>query len=313
MSDILSDEERAALAVGPDDEDQSGEVNDQQQETEEQREERARDEHGRFVAKEETDDQQEAEPKPKGDGKVPQGALHAERERRKQTEKALEEANQQLERIRQLRAGAQKAPEQQTEQQVDENSVEYLRAKIAELETGQKQTKSFLENQQLDVAEHNQLVSALNVAENEFRQDHPDYDAAINHVVNARAQELALYGLQPAEIQATVSEEISEIARAAIQQKKNPAEVGYELARLRGYTPQQTQTQEQTQINGFGKAKDIVAAVKRAQEQGKSLGQAAGGATAQTINADTIARMTQDEFDALYATPEGQALIDSIS
>jgi hypothetical protein len=91
--DIISDEEKAALAVGPDDEDQSGEVNDQQQSDDQQaadEEQRARDEKGRFVAKEGEEEVQQEE-KPKGDGKVPQGALHAERERRKAAEARAED------------------------------------------------------------------------------------------------------------------------------------------------------------------------------------------------------------------------------
>ena len=305
MSDILSDEEKAALAVGPDDEDQSGEVNDQQQTEEQQQADRARDEQGRFAKKEEGDGEQVQQRQ--SDGKVPQGALHAERERRKASDRALEEANTALERIRQLRAGTQQQEQQQAPKE-DESEVEYLRRELEALKNGQQQTTDFLRNQQFDQAENMQLASALNVSENEFRQDHPDYDAAIEHVVSARAQELALYGMQPVQIDATIREEIAEIARSAIQQKKNPAEVGYQLAKLRGYVPQAGEQQQQT----TGKAAAQVAAVARAQAGSRSLGQAAGGATAQSINADTIARMTQDEFDALYATPDGKALIDSL-
>jgi hypothetical protein len=316
MSDILSDEERAALAVGPDDE-PNPETNDQQQQTEEQRqaEERARDEKGRFVAKEGEEPTKEAEQtddKPKGDGKVPQGALHAERERRKAAEARAEEAQKALNQIAEMRAKLNGAPQQEQQQPGEENEVEQLRRQIEELKQGQTKTTNYLQSQQLDAAEHAQLVTALQQSEDVFRKDHPDYDAAIEHVVMARANELRLYGLNDMEIGQTIREEIADISRAAIAQKRDPAEVGYEIARLRGYTPKQADPIADPKPNGGGKAQDIVSAIQKAQAQGKSLGQAAGGATAQTINAETIARMSQSEFDALYATDEGRALIDSL-
>src|SRR5690349_10430332 len=134
MSDILSDEEKAALAVGPDDE-PNPETNDQQQadqaaEEQRQAEERARDEKGRFVAKEEGDDQQQVDDKPKGDGKVPQGALHAERERRKAAEQRAEQYQAQLNRIAEMRAKLNGGEQQEQQQQQDDpDSVEYLKRK----------------------------------------------------------------------------------------------------------------------------------------------------------------------------------------
>jgi hypothetical protein len=310
--DIISDEEKAALAVGPDDEDQSGEVNDQQQSDDQQtadEEQRARDEKGRFVAKEGEEEVQQEE-KPKGDGKVPQGALHAERERRKAAEARAEEAQKSLNQIAEMRAKLNGGSEQQQQQGDDDpDSVEYLKRKIAELEQGQTKTTRYLEGQQLDNAEHAQLVTLLTQSENAFRQDHPDYDAAIEHVIGARANELRIYGLTDVEINQTIREEIADISRAAIAQKRDPAEVGYEIAKLRGYIAKAPEQQQQAKPNG--KAADVIAAIANAQKSGKSLGQASG-ATAQAINAETIAAMTQAEFDQLYSTPEGRALIDSL-
>jgi hypothetical protein len=313
MNDIITDEEKAALAVGPDDEIQEDQQADQQQaedQAEEQRQadERARDDKGRFVAKEGEEEVQQEE-KPKGDGKVPQGALHAERERRKAAEARAEEAQKTLNHIAELRARANGDGEQQQQQDDDTDSVEYLKRKISELEQGQTKTTRFLEGQQLDQAEHTQLITVLQQSENEFRKDHADYDAAIEHVVMARASELRLYGLNDVEIGQTIREEIADISRAAIAQKRDPAEVGYEIAKLRGYV---AKAPEQQQQKSNGKAADVIAAIAHAQKSGKSLGQAAGGASAQTINAETIAAMSQGEFDALYATDEGRALIDSL-
>lgn len=308
MSDILDDEEKAALAVGPGDDETPDDAPPPADDT-------PRDEKGRFAPK--ADDAPTDEPsddKPKGDGKVPQGALHAERERRKATETQLKEAQEQLTRIAELRAklagGDDPAP--QDAPPADGNEVEYLKAELAKLKQGQQQTSNFLQNQQLDQAETNQLFTVLQQSENEFRASTPDYDAAIAHLAQKRADELALYGLQPFEIQQTLQQEVMDISRAAIAQKRNPAELGYEIAKSRGYIAQVAPPAEQPAPTG-GKAQDIVRAIATAQAQGKSLGQASGGATAQTINAQTIGQMTQEEFDALYATDEGRRLIDSLA
>jgi hypothetical protein len=310
--DILSDEEKAALAVGPgDDEVEEGQQPPEQQTEDEKPDERPRDEHGRFVKTDEGEPQGEDQEK-KG-GTVPQGALHAERERRKAAEARADEAQKVLDRIAELRAGKQaQGGEQQQGQQEGEDEVAFLKRRLSELEQGQKQTANYLQGQQLDQAEHQQLVSVLSQSENAFRAEHPDYDAAIEHVVMARANELRLYGMNDPDIAQTIREEIADISRAAIAQKKDPAEVGYEIAKLRGYVAKAPEQQLEPRPNGGGKAADIVAAIATAQKQGKSLGQASGGATAQAINAQTSANMSQSEFDELYSTPEGRALIDSL-
>jgi hypothetical protein len=159
--DILSDEEKAALAVGPgDDEVEEGQQPPEQQTEDEKPDERPRDEHGRFVKTDEGEPQGEDQEK-KG-GTVPQGALHAERERRKAAEARADEAQKVLDRIAELRAGKQaQGGEQQQGQQEGEDEVAFLKRRLSELEQGQKQTANYLQGQQLDQAEHQQLVSVL--------------------------------------------------------------------------------------------------------------------------------------------------------
>ena len=140
-------------------------------------------------------------------------------------------------------------------------------------------------------------------SEAEFRSTTPDYDDSINYLINARAEELAMYGLPVAQIQETVRAEAAEIIRTAVQQGRSPAELGYQIARTRGYRPAAAQP--------TGTAASTLDAIARAQAGGKSLSQGAG-TTPQAINAETVANMSGDEFDALYSTPQGRALIDAL-
>ena len=90
-----------------------------------------------------------------------------------------------------------------------------------------------------DNAEVQQLGAVMNSSEAQFRETTPDYDAAINHVVQARAQELSYFGLSPAQINETIAQEATDIVRAAVQQGRNPAELAYAIAQSRGYRPAQ--------------------------------------------------------------------------
>lgn len=243
---------------------------------------------------------------------VPQGALHAEREKHKSTKAQLEQAQQQLQAIAQLRQQiADRLPEPITSREPEDPASEtaYLRQRLEQIGASQHDMQQRQQLSQLEQAEHQQLGAVLSQSEAEYRSVKPDYDAAINHVVTARAKELSLYGLGQMEISETLRQEVLDITRAAIQQGRAPAEVGYELAMLRGYRPDATQEPLQPQA---GAAHRVVEAVGVAKARSRSLGQASGTGTTRDLNASTIMAMSADEFDALYSTPEGKRLIDAL-
>lgn len=313
---IFSADELAAEAV------QRNDPPPEQQQ--EQRDDRPRDEHGRFAPKQ--DEQQQAAPaeQEQRDDKgnlVPQGAMHAERERRKAAEKELQTAREQLQRIAAMREAAAArrtaAEAGQSAEPAPEADpaahIEYLKAKLAEIEGTQNQFVQERQVESLNQAETQQLHTVLSSSEAELRQQKPDYDEAINHVVQARARELKLYGLTPVQIQQHLQEEVLDITRSAIAQGRSPAEIGYEIALLRGYTPGEAPTNAQPGgqgSNGGGAAR--VAAIAAAQKGSRSLGQASGAAPPKDLNAQTIASMSEEEFDALYSTPEGRRMIDNL-
>jgi hypothetical protein len=277
------------------------------EETQEQKDQRERDEQGRFKAKEPETEAvaEEAGDKEKG-GTVPQQALHAEREKRKALEAELKPLKEQLEALAKMREQIASRKPADLPPADDPAQVEHLRTRLAELEQGQTRISQHIDTQTVNQAEMQQLGSVMHQSETKFREQKPDYDAAINHVVNARAQELSLYGLTPPQIQQTIAEEATEIVRSAISQNRDPAELGYQIALSRGYRPAET-------ANGGeqSKAQQTIDAIAKAQAQSKSLGGAGGGKVAM-LNAEAIMAMTPDEMMQLCSTPEGEAMVDRI-
>lgn len=296
---IFTDDELKADLAGADEA-----PTPEQIETEEQR---ARDEQGRFAAKpaEEAPEGEAAEEGERHEpGTVPKGALHAEREKRKGIEAELKTAREQLAAIAEMRRQiAERAPEPLPDAN-DPAAVEHLRTRLAETEQSQNRITQRLDMDAADRAEMQQIGAVITASETQFRQTKPDYDDAINHVVEARARELQMYGLTPAQIQETVTSEALDIVRSAVQQGRDPAEMAYAIAQSRGYRPGNA-------APAPGGAAATLAAIEQARGSNRSLGGAAG-ATPQQINAESIAAMSGDEFEQLYSTPEGRRMIDNL-
>ncbi len=260
---------------------------------------RARGPDGKFVAKDGD------EPAAREGGQVPHSALHSERERRKTAEAEAKRFREQLDAIATMRQQVASRQPEPLPPQDDPAQVEHLRQRLAQMEQQQTRFAQDADNQRLDQAESQQLQAAIASSESEFRSAQPDYDDAVQYVIEARARELQLHGLNAVEVQQAVAEEAQDIVRSAIRQGRSPAEMAYQIAQSRGYRPATPQQQPQ------GSAAATIAAIAAAKSQGRSLGQASG-TTPQTVNADTIAAMTDDEFAVIYSTPAGKAMIDAL-
>lgn len=268
-----------------------------------------RDEQGRFKAKE---PEEEADPNVNDEtdaGKtVPQGALHAEREKRKAVQAELEAAKQQLAAIARMREQTNARKPEPLPEADDPAAMEHLRARLAETEQRTVRMEQQRELDAADYAETQQLYGVMASAEAAFRAQQTDYDDAISYLAQARAKELTRYGMSPPQINQVLSEEAAEIARTAIQQGMNPAELAYGIAQDRGYRPTQAEAAPPAKQGG---AAATLEAIAKAQGASKSLG-AGGGSSGAVLTAEAIAAMDADEFEKLYATPEGKALIDAL-
>lgn len=266
---------------------------------------------GKFKAKEEPAEVMAAdeEPAKKGNDTVPQGALHAEREKRKGVEAELTKAREQLDSIAKMREQVAARKPADLPAANDPAALEHLRSRIAEQDQKINRFEQNADNAALAEHEAQQLGSIMNESEAKYREQKPDYDAAIEHVVIARANELALYGLNRAQIQQTIAEEATEIVRNAVQQGRDPAELGYQIALSRGYRPAEGDAAP-AKANGGG-AQATIDAIARAKASGKSLG-SGGGGSPKTLTIEAVNSLSPEEFDQLYSTPEGKALIDAL-
>jgi hypothetical protein len=281
------------------------------EETDEQKAERERDEQGRFKAKEPEAEAPppEAEPDKEKGGTVPQQALHAEREKRKTAEAELTSLREQLGAIQKMReeVASRKPAELPAATDGDPAGLEHLRAELEKTRGEVTRVTQTMDNESLNQRELQQLGGFMHQSETAFREKQPDYDAAIEHVVNARARELSLYGLTLPQIQQTIAEEATDIVRSAVAQGRDPAELGYEIARSRGYVPKQA---EAAKPNGSG-ATAVLDAIAAARAQGKSLG-SGGGTAPKTLTIEAVNSLSPEEFDAIYSTPEGKRMIDGL-
>lgn len=315
---IFNEEELAAAAqtevTEPKPEEQGGEQQPQGQD------DRPRDEQGRFAPKTAEEGKQEPAPgKDPGERTVEHGALHSERERRKSAEAQLKEAQDTLKRLAELRAKIGQGQDQGQQppapvgQQPQEETVEQLRARLGRLEQVETRRAQATDHARIDNYEQQQLARTLVTSEAEFAAHTPDYQEATAHLATSRARELQLYGMDPMSIQQTLAEEALEITRTAVQQGRSPAELAYEIAKMRGYQPKPGQQGGNGNGAGNGSAVAMIQAIRKGQETSKSLGSGGSAGGAGDINAQALASMSEDEFDQLYSTPEGRRLINSLS
>lgn len=262
---------------------------------------------GKFLPKDEPIVEEVAEEAKDKGGTVPQQALHAEREKRKAAEGELTQLREQLGAIQKMREQVASRKPEDLPAADDPAAVEHLRKRLAEVEQGQTRISQHIDGAALANEEIQQLGGYMQQSEARIRQDKPDYDAAIDYIVKARAGELALYGLTQPQIQQTISEEATDIIRSAVNQGRDPAELAYQLAQTRGYRPTET-AQDQPKPNG---AQAMLDAIEKAKTASKSLG-SGGGSAARTLTAEAVAALSADEFDAIYSTPEGKAMIDAL-
>lgn len=275
---------------------------------------RARGPDGKFLPKEEAPlaeaVAESEEPAKKGNDTVPQGALHAEREKRKGVEAELTKAREQLDSIAKMREQVAARKPADLPAADDPAALEHLRSRIAEQDQKINRFEQNADNAALAEHEAQQLGSIMNESEAKYREQKPDYDAAIDHVVAARASELALYGMAPVQIQQIISEEATEIVRSAVQQGRDPAALGYQIALSRGYRPAEGDGKTEGKPNGSG-AQATIDAIAAAKAKSKSLG-TGGGGSPKTLTIEAVNSLSPEEFDQLYSTPEGKALIDAL-
>lgn len=224
-----------------------------------------------------------AEPEKPPPGMVPQGALHQERERRK----AAEAATQALQdRLAALEAKLNPPPEIV----IPDPVLDPKGFKQFQIDQINQRAKEQADNErrQMEAQQHQQVMARLNQDVQAFRATTPDYDTAFQHAVKVRQEELAFYGNAPEQIAAQLETDVQAIVAQAYSQGKNPAELFYAYAKMRGY-----QTPVAPQPNP---AVAQVAALAEAQKQTQSLAPAGGPANDGGMTLETLSRMSEADL-----------------
>jgi hypothetical protein len=201
------------------------------------------------------------------------GALHEERERRKEIARALEQ-----ERV--ANAERNLVPEQ-PQQPVDPLD------RIARVEQWAQQREQ-QERQAYEIEQQKQgFYKAVSQKEAEFSKEHPDYYEAVEYAKQARVQELQILGYADEQISNILINDLEMISGDALRRGKNPAETFYNFAKHRGFAgPKPVEKPA---------AAEKLSTIAAGQAAGKSLGSAAG-TSPPALTLKTLAEMPDDEF-----------------
>jgi hypothetical protein len=219
-------------------------------------------------------------------GMVPQGALHQERERRKETERQFQELQRQFAEIQ---AKLNPPPEIVVPDPVlqpeafKQFQIDQIKQRAAE--------KADADRRATEQAQEQQIMARVNQDVMQFKAATPDYDQAFQHAVKVRREELAFYGNSPEQIDQQIETDVRAIVQQAYTQGKNPGELFYGYAKMRGYSPAQAArdpvpAQAAAQVN----------ALAEAQRQTQSMATAGGPSSDGGVTIETLAKMSEAQL-----------------
>lgn len=226
-------------------------------------------------------------------GMVPQQALHQERERRKEIERQAQETQRQLAEM-QARIEALTAPKEQPIVVPDPvlQPEAFKQWQIDQIKS-HAQKLAEVEQRSQEAAHEMQVMQRLNHDVAQFKASTPDYDTAFQHAVKGRQDELAFYGYSQEQINAQIEVDVRALVQQAYNSGKNPAELFYTYAKMRGYSPQAAQPapvpQAAAQVQAFAEA----------QRQTQSLAPAGGPSNDGGVTLESVAKMSEAELAAM--------------
>jgi hypothetical protein len=252
---------------------------------------------------------------PKKDSVVPYGALHEERQRRKQWEADAKAKDQQLQQFVQIQA--QRDQEWQVAQQrmaqvlaardqppppptKDSDPLGYVAhtAEQTALQVQQMARQQWERDQAQFQAQQQYAVQARQAqqvdhffktvtgSEAQFREQHPDYEQAISFAVNQRAKELRAGGWDEENALKTAGADARRLAVEWYQRGQNPAQMAYAYAQAMGYRPVDG---EQMREEGYKASKPSGGGAVRGRVSARQIA---------SMTPTQLARMSDEEFKA---------------
>ena len=261
-----------------------------------------------------------ATPEPVDDKKrmVEYGALHEERERRKQEQARAQKAEQELARLsgrfatleELARAAAQQSDPAQQPPDVNLDPVGHFQAALADRDRKIAQFEQWARQQQQQQQEQQQIMTIRQHAmtgEAEFAKATPDYQEAANYVQMVRNAQLEAIGItDPAQRQQQLAYEALNLAAGAMQRGQNPAAIVYQMAKASGWMSKPAPTQPAAApaaVPDPAGAKKL-ATVAAGQVANQSIGKLNGQAAPISTSLEDVLKMSDEDFAKKYSKPE---------
>ena len=252
---------------------------------------------------------------------VPHQALHAEREKRKAAEakvaaaeqKAAVEAAKFAERFQMLAAAVQatqpapQAPAPAEIPDVNTDPIGHFKALYEQTQKAVKEQSAILtgfQEQQKQAREVSELRAWGTQQEQAFMAQEPSYVAAMDHLKQSRHAELEAVGItDPAQREALIMQDVTQIAQAARQQGVNYAERLYNVALKRGFQ-KATETPAIPALDAAPPALDAIQRAQRGRDSATTIS-AAGTAAPVALSPERIASMSDAQFSAYISKIKG--------
>lgn len=234
---------------------------------------------------------EEDQTKEKVEKVVPYGALHEERERRKELQGQTQELNKKIQRMEEAFQKLIDNNQQKNEQtpNYDENPLEALRHEQKKLTEQLNQHNDYL-NQKHQSEEYKekqaQFVSKYQQSALEYLKENPDFREAYSFLLGSRANEYKEAGLTLEEIKERMMSDEFDVALRAYKDGVNPGERLFALARARGYKKSEPQ---------ISAAEEKLSQVEKGVQASKSI----SGAQGKNSNEMTLSALAQLDDDDL--------------
>lgn len=257
-------------------------------------------ENGQPIPEPEKGEQEEVETKVKEEKVVPLAALHEERRARQELQRQIAADRQrQAERDAILdRRLAALAPQQQMPDKI-EQPVDYLDHRLNEVTSQQKQILERDQKRDQDAQRYaieQQVTNAVLVSAAEFSKAQPDLPAAGEYLNEMRTRELMLFGVPEQQARVQAAQEQDNALKTWAYQGMNAAQMAYDFAKARGYTPK---------AQGHS-AEEKIAAQQKGTAAAKSLG-GGGSVNAGKLTVEALANMSDEDFSKLSDSQFRQA------
>lgn len=232
---------------------------------------------------------------------VPIGALHEEREKRRQLQAKIEQMESTFQKMMERVAQGQQPPAPAVPQpevpqipSYDEDPVAHLKARIDQL----TQVSGATHQQMQQQTAMTKFVEALGTLENQMRATTPDYDEAIAFAKQARYSELMALGYSPEATAEMMRQEILGTSAFCMQQGKNPVEAFYNYAKVRGWQGRNGTPAPAAKPTAATTAKKL-ATVARAQSASRALPKG-GSAPPTGRSLEDLSTMEDKDFDKYF-------------